>query len=109
MSHPLLVEAAETAFVPLCIYNNTGGDQDERVRERYDEPAWNNPVVRIVNESGADVVPRLANDWSLAALTGRLTRALEAKELEVPRYLELLREEADARSHGTEVAVFGMH
>ena len=49
LSQPLIVEAIETYFIPLAIYNNKGG-HDGEVLLMYNEPAWNNPVVRIVDE-----------------------------------------------------------
>src|SRR5688572_26471260 len=63
LSHPLLVEAAETEFVPLAIYNNVGG-HDREILNRYDEPTWNNPVVRIVDARGRPLVSRLNGDYS---------------------------------------------
>jgi hypothetical protein len=59
LSRPLIVEEIETYFVPLAIYNNRGG-QDAEVLQRYNEPAWNNPVVKIVDEKGKDLVARLS-------------------------------------------------
>jgi len=47
LSHPLIAEAIETLFVPVAIYNNKGGS-DAKVLKYYNEPTWNNPVVRIV-------------------------------------------------------------
>ena len=47
LSHPLIVEAADSLFVPVAVYNNIKGD-DERTLKFFKEPAWNNPVVRIM-------------------------------------------------------------
>src|SRR6187551_2627078 len=55
LTHPLLVEAVETHFIPLAIHNNKSG-KDAEVLKQYNEPAWNNPVVRIVDSNGADLV-----------------------------------------------------
>ncbi len=57
LTHPLLVEAIETAFIPLAIHNNKGG-ADAEILKRYNEPAWNNPVVRIVDSHGSQILPR---------------------------------------------------
>lgn len=108
MSHPLVIEAAETAFVPTCIYNNTDGDADAAVRHAYEEPAWNYPVVRVTDAAGASLMPRVADQWHMTGMTGAMRRGLEAAKKPVPRYLELLESEAAARHAGLETAVFGM-
>jgi hypothetical protein len=41
LRHPLLVEAIETEFVPVFVYNNRGG-RDAEILARYGEPSWNN-------------------------------------------------------------------
>ena len=58
LSHPLLSEAIENEFIPLAIFNNKGG-KDAAVLKKYREPSWNNPVVRIVNASGENLVNRI--------------------------------------------------
>ena len=68
LRHPLIVEAAETLFVPVAIYNNIPGD-DERVLKAFKETAWNNPVVRIVSADQADLCPRVADDYSIGGMT----------------------------------------
>ena len=108
LSHPLVIEAAETAFVPVCIYNNTEGDHDAAVRERYREPAWNYPVVRVVDEHGKDLIDRVADQWHLASATGAMVAGLAAAKVEVPPWLELLTAEALGHQRGVETAVFGM-
>lgn len=102
------MDAAETLFVPACVYNNTKDDDDARVREAFEEPAWNNPVVRIVDADRKDVVQRLANDWTLGALANAMVAALDAREAEVPAYLRMLATEEAARKRGVERAAFGM-
>lgn len=94
--------------MPLCIYNNTKGDDDARWLAKFKEPAWNNPVVRVVDAAHADIVPRLDADWSLRGLTATLTAALRARKAPVPTYLQLLEQEEVARKRGVETAVFGM-
>ncbi|HRI61999.1 MAG TPA: thioredoxin family protein, partial [Saprospiraceae bacterium] len=58
LSHPLIVEAIERYFVPVCIYNNKGGADAEALKT-FQETAWNNPVVRIVRADYKDVVLRM--------------------------------------------------
>lgn len=92
----------------MCVYNNTKGDADAEVRERYEEPAWNNPVVRVVDARGRDLVPRLSGDWSAGGLADLMVRALRKAGTGVPRWLSLLEQETTARARGVETAVFGM-
>lgn len=89
LSDPELVRIIEAHFVPLAIFNNRGGD-DRRVLEAYGEPAWNNPVVRIVNAEGQALSPRHAGDYSVSGLARRMVAALEATDREVPAALRAL-------------------
>ncbi|MBK8978657.1 MAG: hypothetical protein IPM29_22395 [Planctomycetes bacterium] len=108
LSHPLIVEAAETLFTPVAIRNNTKGDAEAAIREAFEEPAWNNPVVRIVDPATrADRIPRIADDWSLDATADALVAARRAAEREVPAWLALLASEQLGR-RGIDVAIFGM-
>ena len=103
-----MVDAAHTLFTPVAIYNNTKGDEDAKTRQAFEEPAWNNPVVRIVDADRKDVVPRHAKDWSLAGLLGAMKAAREKRGEELPRWFRLFQREEAARKRGVEVAVFGM-
>lgn len=97
LRHPLLVEAAETAFVPVAVYNNVGG-ADREVLNRFREPTWNNPVVRIVDSAGRDLAPRLAGDYRPEALAARMVIALERAKQPVPEYLRLVAAESERTS-----------
>lgn len=101
LSDPLIVEAVESHFVPVAVYNNKAG-ADRRVLKRFKEPAWNNPVVRIVQAQGLKALaPRVAGDYSRAGLIRAMTRALRASGQAVPPYLALRGQElspADARA-----------
>jgi Thioredoxin-like len=108
MRHPLLVEAVESLFVPLCIYNNKGG-ADAAAIQHFNEPAWNNPVVRIVRPDGTDLVPRMADFRSAAALTNGMCVALRAAGHPVPTYLDLLAQEQTSRERGLTTATFSMY
>ena len=94
LSHPLMVEAIESLFVPLAIFNNKGG-KDKKVLDQYGEPSWNNPVVRIVDEQGKDVVKRIGNDYSALTLCKKMIASLLKSKKEVPEYLTLLEQELD--------------
>lgn len=108
LSHPLIVEAIEDLFVPLAIHNNKGG-ADREVLKKYGEPAWNNPVVRMVDARGENLVPRLNGDYSTLGVTERMIYALQRADHSVPVYLELLRDELNARQEGTRKATFSMY
>lgn len=105
MSHPLIVEAIETYFIPLVIFNNKGG-ADAKVLKKYDEPSWNNPVVRIVNSNGKDIVKRHSGAYDPAQVVNTIRKALLASNQITPTYLTLLEEEL---SSNTEEAVLSMY
>ena len=100
LSHPLLVEAIETCFVPIAIHNNAGG-ADADALKRFGEPAWNNPVVRIVRpQDERDLVPRVAGDWTRLALGTAMVEALVAAKKPIPEALGLLVAEDRAHARG---------
>ena len=106
LSHPLLVEAIETEFVPLAIYNNLGG-ADAAALRRYGEPSWNNPVVRLLDDEGRDLLPRAAGVWEPGTVGRRMILALKAANRPVPAYLALAVDELGP--HDIQRATFGMH
>ncbi|MEO6039686.1 MAG: VPGUxxT family thioredoxin-like (seleno)protein, type 2, partial [Saprospiraceae bacterium] len=108
LSHPLIVEAIESYFVPVCIYNNRGGEDAEAL-QIFNEPAWNNPVLRIVRADYHDVVLRMPDFRSSLPLVNGMRRALELTGTAVPQYLELLEEELQARASGLQTATFSMY
>jgi len=108
LSHPLVVEAAESLFVPVAVYNNIKGD-DERTLKSFQESAWNNPVVRIVTNDRKGLADRVAGDYSVAGISNAMVKALEKDGREVPPYLRLLAEETAARTLGVQKATFAMH
>lgn len=108
LSHPLVVEAVESLFVPVAVYNNASGD-DARVLKSFEEPANNNPVVRILSPTGEALAPRVADNFAIPGLTGAMLTALKTANRPIPEYLQLLHEESDARVRGIERATFSMH
>lgn len=92
LSNGMIVDVIENEFVPLAVYNNVGG-KDKAILDKYKEPTWNNPVVRIVNEKGADIVPRLSRDYSENGLVTTMVNALRKQEGGVPAYVNLLQQE----------------
>ena len=108
LSHPLIVEAAESLFVPVAVYNNIKGD-DERTLKYFKEPAWNNPVVRVMTNDRGALGKRLAGDYSVGGIANAMVFGLEKHGQEVPAYLRLLAEESGARQLGVQRATFVMH
>jgi hypothetical protein len=105
LSYPLLVEAIENEFIPLAIYNNVKGE-DENVLKRYNEPAWNNPVVRIVDGTGSDIVPGLGNPWDPFLLYRQMKQAMEVSGKKLPGYAELLLSELKIKYGGSATAYY---
>lgn len=105
LSHPLIVEAIQNEFVPLAIHNNKGGE-DAKVLKLYGEPAWNNPVVRIVDADGIDVTERVSGNYSQLGVVKAMTEVLGAK---TPNYLNLLCEELTAEAEGTQTTTLSMY
>lgn len=100
LSHPLIVDAIENEFVPLAIYNNKGG-ADKKILERYGEPTWNNPVVRIVDSTGENIIKRLAGNYTAEGLVLHMSLALRTVGKGEPEYLSLLKEELTASNKET--------
>ncbi len=105
MSHPLLVEAIETSFVPLLIHNNKSG-YDAQILKQFNEPSWNNPVVRYLDSNGKDVIARRDGVWTTGGTAERMVMALKAARKKVPNYLVLA---ALENAQGAEYATFAMH
>jgi hypothetical protein len=105
LSHPLLVEAIETEFIPVAVYNNK--PEHAPILERFSEPAWNNPVMRFLSARGGDLLVRREGIWSTHAVALRLLEALRAAGRPVPPYLDLTATETD--EGGRQTAVFGVH
>ncbi|MCK5709663.1 MAG: thioredoxin family protein [Deltaproteobacteria bacterium] len=108
LSHPLIVEAIETLFVGVAIYNNHKGE-DERVLNSFGEPSWNNPVVRIMTPERKELTSRLSGDYTTPGLVRAMITALENNNKTVPPYLSLLAQELNVNNGRSERAVFAMH
>lgn len=87
LSHNLLVEAIEDAFIPILVYNNK--PSDAALLKRFGEPAWNNPVVRFLDAKGGDVIPRKDGVWGSRGTALRMIAALEKSGATAPEYLRL--------------------
>lgn len=105
LAHPLLAAAIEHSFVPIAIRNNVDGKEGE-VRQRFQEPAWNNPVVRLLDGNGKDLLARRDGIWDAHGIGTRMVEALTASKQTVPGYLHVALAESDPK---TAKAVFVMH
>lgn len=94
--------------MPIAVYNNTEGDADAAVLAHYGEPAWNYQVLHVVDAEGKDLIPRVAEDWTTAALAKAMLTGLVAAEKDVPTWLRLIAAEEVARKREVETAIFGM-
>jgi copper chaperone CopZ len=109
LSHPLIVEALENSFIPLAIHNNSAG-KDREILKRFEEPSWNNPVVRIIDVNGNDLVNRIGNDYSAITLCQSLIRTLKLRNTPIPNYLQLLELELSSVKHeDVSEEYFAMH
>jgi hypothetical protein len=108
LSHPLVVDAAETLFIPVCVYNNVEG-RDKKTLDSFGEPAWNNPVVRIVSADRSLLAPRVNGDYTLQGLVQAMMTALDRRGDKAPPYLQLLAEELAQPREKLEKATFAMH
>lgn len=98
LSNPLLVEAIESEFIPLAIHNNKGGE-DKKILDLYNEPSWNNPVVRIVDQYGKDLTDRISGNYSAIALYKAMVQVMKIENKAIPKYMELLGEELAASNN----------
>ncbi len=105
LSHPLIVAAARE-FEAVAVYNNVGG-MDRQILKRFREPSWNNPVVRFLDSAGNDLIRRKAGVYDTGELASRLILALKAAKRPVPKYLELLAAEYNAKQQ--QRATFSMY
>ena len=100
LTNPLLVEAIETLFIPVLVYNNRSGGVDEQWLKRYNEPAWNYQVIRFLRGDGSDIIPRRDRIWTIGGVASRMIEALHEVGQPVPRYLSALMYEYDIDNHG---------
>ncbi len=93
LTHPLLVEAIETEFIPVLVYNNRPGTKDAKWLKRYREPSWNFQVIRFLDHMGDDIIPRKDRVWTIEGVASRMIAALVKAERKVPLYLRALQYE----------------
>jgi len=88
LSHPLIVDAIENEFIPLAIFNNVKG-HDREILNHFGEPTWNNPVVRIVNNKGKNLINRLGGNYTSYGLVNYMLVALGTGFYGQPEYLKI--------------------
>lgn len=98
---PLLVEAIESEFIPVLVYNNRSSGMDAELLKRFNEPSWNFQVIRFLDGHGADIIPRKDQVWTVAEVASRMAKALSAAGREVPLYLQQIILENDVDNHAT--------
>lgn len=79
LSNSVIVNTIEEYFIPLAIFNNKQG-KDSEMLKRYGEPSWNNPVVRIINANGENLIRRITGDYSKARVAQEMIRVLEERQ-----------------------------
>ncbi|WP_242187040.1 VPGUxxT family thioredoxin-like (seleno)protein, type 2 [Sphingomonas sp. CARO-RG-8B-R24-01] len=89
LAHPLMVELIADRFVPVAIFNNYPG-ADAEILRRYNEPSWNNPVVRFLGSDGTELSPKLADRYDALGMHEKITSVLEMGGENVPGYFRLL-------------------
>ena len=98
-----MVEAIEDLFVPVLVYNNKSSDA--ALLKKFNEPSWNNPIVRFLKSDGQDLIKRESGVWTVGPVASRMVAALKAANQQVPSYLSGLA--IDQTS--LESATFAMH
>jgi len=104
LTEPLLVEAIEDEFIPVLVYNNRSGP-DQELLKRYAEPSWNYQVMRFLNAEGKDLIPRRDGVWTTPGVRSRMIQALQAAGRRVPMYLHTV---AAEREPGLETSAYAM-
>lgn len=108
LSNPLLVEAIENEFIPLAIFNNHKG-HDRKILNQFNEPSWNNPVVRIIDPNEKELVDRISGNYSAQNLAVKIREALINKGDLIPKYLNILIEELSADKRNIAEAYYQMY
>ena len=80
----------ENEFHPVLVYNNRPGTADENLLRHYGEPAWNYQVIRFLDATGKDIIPRKDRVWTIDGVASRMIEALAASNRPVPEQLKKL-------------------
>jgi hypothetical protein len=97
LSHPLLIEAAESLFITVIVDIAGTSSDDAQLLARYHENGHHGTVIRIVNCKGHDLAIKLEGSrCSVANIARAMRGVLDRKGLKVPKYLKLLEAECNA-------------
>jgi len=66
LAQPRVVEILESDFIPVAIYNNSGG-YDRKILNQFNEPSWNYQVMRFLDSDLNDLIPRKDKVWDVRA------------------------------------------
>ena len=77
LQNEAMVQAISNAFVPVAINNRCLVGSDARTCSKFKEPKLNNPVVRLIDAKGKDLVPRREGIYSSSQLLPRMEKALK--------------------------------
>lgn len=80
LSNKEIVNLIETNFLPIAIYNNKMIGKDSTILNKFNEPSWNNPVVRIIDSNEKDIIPRLNGPYTIEAVHQYINKALKKIE-----------------------------
>ncbi len=108
LSHPLIVDAIENEFIALAIFNNKKGE-DARVLKLFNEPSWNNPVIRIIDSNAKDIISRINGQYDAESLVLNMIIALRKAHRKIPEYLNLLNQEISLSKDNIQEAHFSMY
>jgi len=108
LSNPLLVDIIENEFIPLAIFNNKKGE-DRKILKSFKEPSWNNPVVRIINHEGQNLVSRLSGNYSLEGVSNLIRLALVNSDFGIKKYADIITQEMQNDSKHTKEAFYSMY
>lgn len=61
----------------MLIYTSKGTAHDAAMLKEFDEPAWNNPVVRIIDSEKKDVIDRINGVYIKRGIATRLLQAID--------------------------------
>lgn len=93
-SHPLLVEALESLFIPVLITPKKDRPLEIKGFTCLEESELHAFAVGFLDEVGSDLVPPLSyDDLSSIAIVEAIVAALTAKQQAIPKYVDLLAEE----------------
>lgn len=103
LRNEVLVAAIENLFVPVLIYNSNGTPHDAAMLKEFKEPAWNNPVARIVDKDKKDVIERINGVYNTRGVAERMLQAIDKAGISLAADARaVLQKVADGKEPGAE-------